>query len=70
MDRYFVRGQVLYLDTNGKVTGASKTVTRLLNAQDTQAAISQFLYLEAGLKKTAFKGICEKAINSFDRDDS
>ena len=70
MGRYFVRGQVLYLDANGKVSGASKTITRLLNAQDTRAAISQFLYLEAGLQKTAFKGICEKAINSFDRNNN
>ena len=70
MDRYFVRGQVLYLDANGKVSGASKTITRLLNAQDTRAAINEFLYLEAGLKEVKFKGTCEKAINSFDRNNN
>lgn len=67
MDRYYVRGQVLYLDKDGKVSGASKKKTRLLTAMDRNAAINEFLYLEAGLKKVAFKGTCEKAINSFDR---
>ena len=69
MDRYFVRGQVLYCK-DGKVTGASKVKTRILTAMDRRAAINEFLYLEAGLKEVKFKGACEKAINSFDRNNN
>ena len=69
MEQYYVKGQVLYLTANGKVRASSKTKERIIPAMDKDTAINEFLFLEAGLANTKFKGECSAAVNSFDRNE-
>lgn len=70
MEQYYIKGQVLYLSPSGMVKASSKTKERIIPAIDKEAAINEFLFLEAGLANAKFKGECSIAINSFDRNDT
>ena len=69
MENFYVKGRVLYLTSTGRIKASSKTKERVVAAVNQQSAIDAFLYLEAGLANTKFKGECSKALNSFERNE-